>query len=514
MVWNGSSDTAKLRAFLKVHPNVKYILGFNEPNFKTQANMTPAKAAANWPKIEALADEFDLKIVGPAVNYCDQCVDIPGTTNDSNPFAYLDAFFEACPDCRVDYIAAHNYMCYTSALQGYIEGFSKYNKKIWLTEFACWDQATITLDMQKSLVLGAIHYLENDSNIFRYSWFTGDRSGKWPYLDIYGPKEGTLTELGELYLNFYPIHDTTAFYPIPARIEAESYNTMSGIQLEATADFDGMANVGYFDAGDWLIYNIEVPDSATYYLYTRISSNASTNISVIEGDSSLVNIAIPTSGGWQNWRTYETPIVLSKGKHQLKLSSSIGSLNVNWISFKKEQNHVPVVIADEDTVIYQPENYIYLTSSGMDEDDDSLVYRWTKTSGKNDITIQSPKTSATEISGFTNGNYTFKVTVSDGVETSFDQIKLTVQNKVGITALAQDSPRIFPNPTDRFLSIQLPDFDQISNIQIYSITGVLVYSSQIEESRVNIGVSTYQKGIYTVKISNTKGVWAEEFLKK
>lgn len=432
MLWNANSDTAQLRAFLKTHQNVKYLLGFNEPNFRTQANMTPAKAAANWPRIEDLADEFGLKIVAPAVNYCDQCVDIPGTNNDSSPYAWLDAFFEDCPDCRVDYIAVHNYMCYASALESNIEGYLKYGRKIWLTEFACWDQATITLDMQKSYVLGAIDYLENDSNIFRYSWFTGDRSGKWPYLDIYGSAPGTLTELGELYLNFYPVHDTAAYYPVPGRIEAESYNAMSGIQLEATADFDGLANVGWFDAGDWLQFNVDVPDSGEYYLYTRIASNAATNLEVLEDNVTLLDFSIPASGGWQNWRTYEQSIVLSKGKHQLKFTSATGSLNVNWIHFKQNQNHIPEVYADEDTVVYQPDNSIYLTSTGIDEDGDSLIYRWSKTSGKNDITIQSPNTSATEITGFSNGIYTFKVTVSDGIETNTDMVKVSVQNRVGI----------------------------------------------------------------------------------
>jgi len=514
MLWNDRSDTAQVRAFLKTHPNVKYILGFNEPNFKTQANMTPAKAAANWPRIEELADEFGLKIVAPAVNYCDQCVDIPGTTNDSNPFAYLDAFFAECTNCRVDYIAVHNYMCYTSALQSNIEGYLKYGKKIWLTEFACWDQAAITLNMQKNLVLGAIDYLENNTNIFRYSWFTGDRSGKWPYLDIYGSKPGELTELGQLYVNFYPIHDTAAYYPVPGRIEAESYNAMSGIQLEATSDFDGFANVGYFDAGDWLQYHVEVPDSGEYYLYIRVSGNAATSLEVLEDDLSLANFSIPSSGGWQNWRTLEQPIVLTKGKHRLKFYTPTGSLNVNWIHFNKSPNHAPEVFADEDTTLYQPENAIFLAATGIDEDGDSLTFHWTKTSGKNDITIQSPKTSSTEISGFSNGNYTFKVTVSDGIETTFDQVKISVQNKVGITSLEQASPQVFPNPTENSLIVQIPEDNQVSSIQIYSLTGEVVYSSRIQESQSNIDVSAFQKGMYTVKISNTKGVWAEEFLKK
>src|SRR5690606_38972334 len=74
MAWNGAFDKEAMHAFLSTHPNVKYILGWNEPNFKDQANMTPTQAAAMWPDIEDLADEFGLEIVGPAVNYCGNCV--------------------------------------------------------------------------------------------------------------------------------------------------------------------------------------------------------------------------------------------------------------------------------------------------------------------------------------------------------------------------------------------------------------------------------------------------------
>ena len=50
MAWNGNFNQQKLRDFLLAHPDVKYILGFNEPNFTSQANMTPSEAAASWPR--------------------------------------------------------------------------------------------------------------------------------------------------------------------------------------------------------------------------------------------------------------------------------------------------------------------------------------------------------------------------------------------------------------------------------------------------------------------------------
>lgn len=514
MLWNGSSDTTKLRAFLKSHPNVKYILGFNEPNFKTQANMTPVKVAANWKRIEDLADEFNLKIVGPAVNYCDQCVDIPGTTQDSDPYVYLDAFFEACPDCRVDYIAVHNYMCYTSALSSYIEGFYKYGKKIWLTEFACWDQPSITLNMQENLVLSAIEYLENDTNVFRYAWFTGGRDGAWPYLDILDSETGELTELGNLYVNYYPVHDTSRYDQIPARIEAESYSAMSGVQLEITSDFDGMANVGYFDAGDWLQYNVVVPETKEYQIYMRIASNAATDILVKDGDSVLVQKAIPSSGGWQSWKNYQVSISLEEGKHDLVFTTTKGSLNLNWIAFLGEKNHAPVADAGCDQTIALPSNSVGLVASASDEDNNNLVYKWTRVSGKSTCVIESPNSANTYVSSLEKGKYVFKVTVSDGIETVSDLVTVLVNGPTSSEPYAKSAIRIFPNPANDRLSIEIGSEEYKNEmIDIFSIDGRLMTSVALDAPVLSVDVQGFDKGVYLLRIRNRVGLKPLLFIK-
>jgi len=330
MAWGKSFNEAGLRAFYASHPDAKYLLGFNEPNFISQANLKPSEAAALWPKLENIAKDFGLKIVGPAVNYSGDGVSENGVTY-SNPVAYLDAFFAACPNCQVDYIAVHNYMCYSGALSDYINQFKKYNRPIWLTEFACWDQSTITLNMQKGLMMGAIDLLENDPSVFRYSWFTGDRLGNFPYINLFDANSGKLTELGQLYINFNPVHDPNSYTPIPARLEAENYSSMSGIAIEATSDISGIANVGWIDAGDWLEYNITAPVSGDCTAFFRISANANVSLELRENDVILKTLQISSSGGWQNWKTVQTTITLSAGNHKLRLYTSTGLFNLNWI---------------------------------------------------------------------------------------------------------------------------------------------------------------------------------------
>lgn len=330
MTWNGSFNETGLRAFYTSHPNAKYLLAFNEPNFTTQANLKPSQAAALWPRLEKIAQDYNLKIVGPAVNYSGNPVTENGVTF-TDPVVYLDAFFKACPNCRVDYIAVHNYMCYTSALSDYINKFKKYKKPIWLTEFACWDQPTITLDMQKAYMLSAIDYLESDTSVFRYSWFNGNRSGAFPYLDLLKPTSGQLTDLGNIYLNFNPVRDTARYTVIPARMEAENYTTMSGVTLEATQDISGIADVNKIDASDWLEYNIDVPVAGDYNVFLRLAASSATSLAIRENGLILKVLQIPSTGGYQTWKTLTTSATLKAGKHKLQIFTNKGLFNLNWL---------------------------------------------------------------------------------------------------------------------------------------------------------------------------------------
>lgn len=346
MTWNRTYNETTLRAFYASHPNAKYLLAFNEPNFTTQANIKPSEAAAAWPRLEKIAKDYGLKIVAPAVNYADQPVTENGIIYN-DPIKYLDAFFAACPTCQVDYIAVHNYMCYASALSGDINRYKKYKKPIWLTEFACWDQPNITPTMQKDYMMGAIDYLEADTSIFRYSWFIGRTEMTNPYLELFENTSGKLSELGQLYVNFNPIHDTSYYAPVPARLEAESYASMSGISIQGTSDISGVANVGWVDANDWMEYNILVPETKDYTIYFRVASSGSTNLELREKNVKLQGLPIPYTGGWQSWKTLKTTLSLSAGKHKLRVFTNRGSFNMNWLEITNVGDFPTTIIAPD-----------------------------------------------------------------------------------------------------------------------------------------------------------------------
>jgi len=332
MTWNGNYNETKLREFLTAHPNTKYLLAFNEPNFKEQANMTPSVVAANWGRLEKIASDFNLKIVGPAVNYCGTCVTENGVTY-TDPFKYLDDFFAACPTCKVDYIAVHSYMNTVSALSWFVGEFKKYNRPIWLTEFAGWESNgnIKSVNDQINFMIGAVDMLEAEESVFRYSWFVGRGSGigTYPYIDILG-SNGQLTVLGEVYKNM-PTHSASQVIQIPGTIEAENYNKMYGILIEKTSDISGFANVGYIESGDWLDYQINVAQSTEYKLDFRVASTKTAQLKLLIDNVQTLILDIPNTNGWQTWTTLSSKINLTQGAHKLRLLSASNGFNINWL---------------------------------------------------------------------------------------------------------------------------------------------------------------------------------------
>ncbi|VUD69279.1 hypothetical protein TDB9533_04646 [Thalassocella blandensis] len=332
MAWNGEFNETQLRNYLDQHPDVKYLLGFNEPNFAEQANLTPQQAAAAWPTLEAIAHDYNLKLVAPAVNYSPGNVDIPGTDDDWDPWLYLDAFFEACEGCQVDYIAVHCYMKYSGAFEWFIGEFERYGKPVWVTEWASWDEGgPANVGEQIDYLTSTVRWMEANPNVYRYSWFIGRTDGgasEFPYLDILG-EDGTLTPMGKVYTG---IPSAGYVYPVPGRLEAESAHRQTGFQHEITEDVSGNVNLGWTDNEDWLEFEIEVESSASYALSVRVATESSDRaIDVMLDGEQLTTIDFGNTGGLQSWQTVTVQTPLAKGQHTLRLVATTGGFNLNWI---------------------------------------------------------------------------------------------------------------------------------------------------------------------------------------
>jgi hypothetical protein len=189
-----------------VPSDARTLLGFNEPNFGSQSDLSAQTAANMWGELESFADSRNppLKLVSPAVNFCG------GDFYSDGPFDYLEDFFSACAVCRVDYIAFHIYVSCGAGEGGlqnnraqwlinqvndYKNSFSAY--PLWLTEFACGGNPSP--DEQTRFLEDALEFLENEPRIMKYAWFAG-RANNMVNVDLLGA-DGQLTQMGQAYVD-------------------------------------------------------------------------------------------------------------------------------------------------------------------------------------------------------------------------------------------------------------------------------------------------------------------------
>ncbi|RCX14850.1 dockerin type I repeat protein, partial [Anaerobacterium chartisolvens] len=131
-----------------------------------------------------------------------------------------------------------------------------------------------------------------------------------------------------------PVTPRSAF----TQIEAESYNSQSGIQNGSCSE--GGECVGYIENGDYTVYKkIDFGSGATSF-QARVSSATSGGNIEIRLDSingTLVGTcAVPETGGWQNWVDVKCNVSGASGEHDLYLKYTGGSgylFNVNWFTF-------------------------------------------------------------------------------------------------------------------------------------------------------------------------------------
>lgn len=121
-------------------------------------------------------------------------------------------------------------------------------------------------------------------------------------------------------------------------IQAENYFANNGVQTENTTDTGGGQNVGWIDANDWMAYsNITIPTTGTYTIEYRVASPSGGRLSAdLNGGGILLGeVAIPATGGWQNWSTVTQTVTISAGTYNFGVFAKTAGWNINWIRIKR-----------------------------------------------------------------------------------------------------------------------------------------------------------------------------------
>jgi endoglucanase len=79
-------------------------------------------------------------------------------------------------------------------------------------------------------------------------------------------------------------------------------------------------------------YNITVPSSGSFSVNLRVASPSGGQLQIKNSAGSvLATVAIPATGGWQNWQTISTSITLPQGAQTIRVYSASNGWNFNWM---------------------------------------------------------------------------------------------------------------------------------------------------------------------------------------
>lgn len=168
----------------------EYILGFNEPDISSQADMS-ASDAASYYKNYITPYAGKAKLISPAVS---------SSTTDGQGLSWMKSFMDQCTSCELTGLAVHWYGTtideFKTFVQQAIDTASSYSlSEVWITEFALSSDAGGITDetAANSFLTEAMTYLDSQSAVTRYSYFMA--------ADNYLLSGGSLNSVGQTYCN-------------------------------------------------------------------------------------------------------------------------------------------------------------------------------------------------------------------------------------------------------------------------------------------------------------------------
>lgn len=126
------------------------------------------------------------------------------------------------------------------------------------------------------------------------------------------------------------------YFDTDANNQGGKYRTLEAVDIEATTDEGGGYNVGWLTAGDWMEYTVNVDAQTTeeFILTARVATtNAGGFFRFLSDGSDLTGIvAVPDTGGWQNWVDVSATVELDPGNQIIRFSK-VGPAQFNFNFF-------------------------------------------------------------------------------------------------------------------------------------------------------------------------------------
>lgn len=363
-VWNsGNFNAQKLRDYLSKYPETRYIMGYNEPNFKAQANMTPEAAANQWPELEAVAADYPgIKLVSPALNFTGE--QVGGRV--WQPDAWLEEFIKVYKQKngklpRIDAIGLHCYMNWSGAMKWFVtEYFYKDNNNaphpyiqemladamekngrypgVMLSEFCSWegdkDGFVTNKENQMDQMTQKLQILEQTDLCEGYAWFMANSNyNQNPYMSLFETSNvnSELSPLGVVYV-YMSSFDKEKWYKADEKILAKDYidapidgeriqlrpDTEEGSAAKLQVSFKRAQNKGGQPFNAYAVYQLDMADQASG-LTLHLNTTAAGKVSIAFDGGDATEYDIPSTDG--KWGDSKINCTIPAGKHSMTLTN-------------------------------------------------------------------------------------------------------------------------------------------------------------------------------------------------
>lgn len=210
--------------------------------------------------------------------------------------------------------------------------------------------------------------------------------------------------------------------PVNLHIEAEDYAIMNGIQTENCSE--GGQNIGYTDAGDWLVFDADISAGNYTVSYRVASQNGGGQIQLEQaGGGAVFGVTnVNVTGGWQAWTTITQQVTIPQNLTQFAISIPAGGFNLNWVEFSSNsgsrQNDVTLMeqISPQRVSIYPNPAFSTLTVESNGFSKASIISLEGREIQSHDLDIND-MTLEMDVSNLQNGIYIIRMVGQIGTET-------------------------------------------------------------------------------------------------
>lgn len=209
--------------------------------------------------------------------------------------------------------------------------------------------------------------------------------------------------------------------------------------------------------------------------------------------------------------SYELKVTDNRG------TSAVAQMKVIVLTALEPENELPVAVTQGDITIELPLNTVKLNGKNSYDTDGTLAaYEWSQVSGPNNAFIWDGTTEEARLSNLVQGEYVFRLTVTDNKQASGSATFKVVVNEE--PAALPDSVGIYPNPAKDFTRLMIRrEGNHKVSIHIFDLNGKLCGTETTTFTDVlqhDVRLAGLTNGYYVIHVISADNLkWTVKVLK-